>query len=64
MKRKLSTKDLMTYFSVSEHCGTKIMVDRESLEKFTEITCPECDEPIMFRCSSGLWYMSGARVFQ
>lgn len=63
MKKRLSTDDLVTFAAIVDHCGRKIVVGKSQLTEYTEITCPECDEPIMFRGSNGLWYTSGGRIF-
>lgn len=63
MKVELNQDNLLTFFAVYECCGRKQFVDRDQLMKFTEITCLECDEPVMMRGSNGLWYYVRERVF-
>lgn len=63
MKKRLTTNDLVTFFYVTTHCETKIMADEKTLKSFNEITCPECDEPLMFRGTNGLWYKVEGRIF-
>jgi len=64
MKVKLTERNLVTFFTVYECCGTKQYVSAEGLKTSDEVTCCECGRPIMFRSQNGLWYCAGPRVFE
>lgn len=66
MRHKLTSEDMVTFFTVFTCCGLNQMVDKKSLteEAPDEINCVECGEPQMFRSVNGLWYTVHGRLFE
>jgi hypothetical protein len=64
IKVKLEIENISSFFVIQTHCDVKQFTTMDELKEVYEITCCECDEPLMLRGSNGLWYYLGERVFE
>lgn len=64
MKININTENLIDFMAGYTCCGTRQFFYKKELQKSTEVLCTECESPIMFRGSNGLWYYAGNRVFE
>jgi hypothetical protein len=63
VKVSLTADNMVSFFSIYDHCGIRQYVDADKFQDSTEITCTHCEEPVMLRGTNGLWYFTGERVF-